>query len=169
MYALALRVVKDLHDQGLEPAITAYDNACKLLAMARSKKDCMEPYTQILAKVKFLLDRFHRDNHVWCLENMPEVDPETPSNAELLANVNTQACEQLNSWLTEHTLPACGMTAGRFAIYWWVMFREHNAWLMESAAAKRRLYARGHMKEDPDKVRRHPKAGRKATKQADSQ
>ena len=161
VYALALRVTKAILAADLKVAVVAYDNACKLLAMARSKKACSPPETGLLALVRFLLDRFHRDNHHWCLKNMPEVDPETPENRKLLENVNTQGCEQLNNWISDHTRPACGMSESRFAIYWWVMFREHNCWLSDQSAALRRRFARDHMQHDPDKVRRDPRSSRK--------
>ena len=141
--------------------MVAYDNACKLSAMATSKAKASPPYTELLSATRFLLDRFHRDNHKWCLTHMPSVDPERPENKKLLENVNTEACEQYNSWISDHTRPACGMSEARFAIYWWVMFLEHNAWLTSQAAAQRRRYARGHMQHDPDKVRRDPRSSRK--------
>ena len=50
-----------------------------------------------------LLDNFHRDNHTWCLRYLPEVHPKQPVNADLLAGKNTQACEQLNSGISQRT------------------------------------------------------------------
>ena len=98
---------------------------------------------------------------------MPEVDPENLENLYPLANA--EACEQYNRWMSEHTRSACGMKYGRFRIYWWAMFHEHNEWVLKNAAARRRRFARGYMAHDPDKVRRHPRSGRVADMSGDAQ
>ena len=47
--------------------------------------------------------QIRREIVCWCLKHMPEVDPKTPSNQELLHAKNTEACEQLNSWIHYRT------------------------------------------------------------------
>ena len=69
---------------------------------------------------------------------MPEIDLDAPANQELLAGRNTQACEQLNAWISEHTRASREMGHGHFYVYWNVLFHTHNRWLMEQAAARRR-------------------------------
>ena len=81
------------------------------------------------------MDGFHKANHVWCLNHLPEVNPDTEENAQLLAGKNTEACEQLNSWINERTAPAREMTPGHFGVYWWALFTEHNNWLGQQASA----------------------------------
>ena len=132
-----------------------FDLACKLLSVARAKADLFPPLTQEIASLRFLLDGLHRDNHTWCLENLPEVDPEREENLKHREGFNTIACEEYNSWINERTLPATEMTAAHDNIYWWSLFHDHNQWLEEQAAAKRRRYARGNMTHDPDIPRTH--------------
>ena len=49
---------------------------------------------------------------------MPEVDPEREENMHLVEDVNTQAAEELNSWINERTLPAAEMTFAHYHVYW---------------------------------------------------
>ena len=64
----------------------AYNNACTLLALSRREAQGFLPWTQsLLQEIRMVLDRFHRANHTWCLRALPEVDPDPPGNAELLA------------------------------------------------------------------------------------
>ena len=98
VYIFALQLHRDASELGFPIKCIGYDNACKLLAMARMKAEACPPWTQSLAQeLQFVSDRFHRDNHTWCLNHMSEVDPLQPKNAKLLANKNTEAAEQLNS------------------------------------------------------------------------
>ena len=120
--------------------------------MARMKAQDFPPWTQtFVEEVSIVLDRFHRDNHTWCLTHMPEVDPLQPANTELLANTNTEACEQLNSWISGRTASGLEMTGGHFAVYWWALFDTHNEWLDHQAKCKRRRFASGGQGRDPDK------------------
>eukprot|EP00972_Heterocapsa_arctica_P083062 12238549-Heterocapsa_arctica.AAC.1 len=69
---------------------------------------------------------------------MPEVSPDTDEVAGLLQEQNTQACEQLNAWISRHTLSGLEMPPGKFYIYWWALFAEHNAWLEKQGSRERR-------------------------------
>ena len=102
-----------------------------------------------------VLDNFHRSKHTWCLERMPEVDPTTTENKDILEAKNTEACEQLNSWISGRTSSGLEMTRGHFLIYWWALFDAHNEWLEKLASCLRRRYARGGMAHDPDQPRSH--------------
>ena len=66
---------------------------------------------------------------------------------------NTEACEQLNSWITGRTKSSLEMPPGRFAIYWRTLFQQHNVWLEAEADCLRRRFAKGKMQHDPDKTR----------------
>ena len=151
VYALLYQVVAAFHESGLTLHAVAYDNACKLLHVMRAKRDDNPPVTRIIALLRCLLDAFHRGNHTWCLEHLPEVDPERPENAHIFEDVNTEACEQLNSWINGRTLPALEFPPGQFLIYWWALFDFRNAHLLQLAAAKRRRFAAGALKHDPDR------------------
>ena len=134
-----------------------YDNACKLRARANAKSRAFCPLTELFAAVRMVLDNFHRDNHTWCLERMPEIDPQTEENQELLAGRNTEACEQLNSWITNRTASSLAMGRGHFFVYWAAQFADHNDWIEEIAAARRHRFAMGARKQDPDQARQSKK------------
>ena len=103
-----------------------YDNACKLLALARAKKDLHPPLTTVFSSLKILLDQFHRNNHVWCLENLLEVDCQSAANRDFVDGVNSQACEEMNSFINDRTVPSLEMTKGRYYVYWYALFRLKN-------------------------------------------
>ena len=88
---------------------------------------------------------------------MPEVDPLQPENAKLLANKNTEAAEQLNSWMSGRTASGLEMTRGHFAVYWWALFDAHNEWLEGKAACSRRHFASSGQGRDPDKPKMRKK------------
>ena len=139
VYLFFLRLMIDLSSKGGKLQGIGYDNACKLLAFARQQRAGRPPFTgQFVDEILFFLDKFHKDNHTWCLKNMPEVNPESPEVAALIQHRNTEACEQLNAWISCHTLSALEMQPGAFAIYWWSLFEEHNAWVRRLAQANER-------------------------------
>lgn len=151
VYLFLLQLYKDLHALEVLVRAIGYDNACKLRSLALAKADACKPWTEAFAKdVAMILDRFHKKNHTWCLKNMPEVDPSNPANAPLVAGKNTEACEELNSWISVRTRCSLEMSEGRFGVYWCVQFEEHNKWLEEQVQAKRRRYALGALSRDPD-------------------
>eukprot|EP00973_Karenia_brevis_P091650 12408507-Karenia_brevis.AAC.1 len=63
---------------------------------------------------------------------------------------NSEACEQLNAWISKRSHTALERTHGRYLLFWWILFIEHKEDLEEQAAALRRRYARGGMKHNPD-------------------
>ena len=130
VYALLLRVYKALEAANVPVRVVFYDVACKLYAVAQGKKNSFPPLTEQVAGLKYLLDGFHRDNHVWCLQHMPHVDPERPENQEWRRHTNSEAAEQLNSWISGRAVAATEMTYARYFVYWHALFREHNAWLV---------------------------------------
>ena len=153
VYAMLLRLVGKLHVRGYAPQAIFYDNACKLLSMARAKRHCYPPLTEIFAELTILLDQFHRDNHSWCLQHLPEVDCRRPEAKQYTDGVDTQACEQLNSFISDCTTPALEMTQGRYFLWWTALFRLKNAWALSERSKARARFARGYMKHDPDTVR----------------
>eukprot|EP00438_Fugacium_kawagutii_P018596 Skav209998 [mRNA] locus=scaffold3061:91012:91926:+ [translate_table: standard] len=154
VYVFLLQLVKDMKERGVTISAIAYDNACKLWKRAQKEKDTRPPWSLSLAKTALVLDHFHKKNHTWCLKNLPQVNPDTVANMALLRNKNTEACEQLNSWITGRTRSSLEMPPGRFAIYWWTLFQEHNEWLESEAGCLRRRFAKGKMQHDPDQSRR---------------
>ena len=153
VYAMLLLLVGRLKQRGFEPKAIFYDNACKLLAVARAKRSCYPPLTELFADIKILLDKLHRGNHTWCLENLPEVDCCRPEMKQYTDGVDTQACEQLNSFISDCTPPALEMKQGRYLVWWSSLFRLKNDRTFSEREKARARFARGHMKNDPDKVR----------------
>ena len=132
-----------------------YDKACKLLAVARAKKDLHPPWTTVFVLLKILLDQFHRNNHAWCLENLPEVDCQSAANRDFVDGVNSQACEEMNNFINDRTVPSLEMTKGRYYVYWYALFRMKNARTLAQRCLARQRYLRGFMRQDPDKVAQH--------------
>ena len=152
VYMFVLRLHRAACDLGLTLRCIGYDNACKLLALARAKRNEFVPWTEsLVGEVRMVLDKFHRSNHTWCLRELPEVDPCRPENADLVAEKNTQACEQLNSWIRGRTSSGLEMARGHCSVDWWGLFERHNDWVEEGAACNRRRFAKGGMARDPDK------------------
>ena len=150
VYAMLLRLVGKLKVRGYDAEAIFYDNACKLLAVARAKRGCYLPLTEYFAELTILLDKLHRDNHTWCLEHLPEVDCRRPEVSRFTDGVDTQACEQFNSFIQDLTPPALEMTEGRYWIWWSAIFRLKNQWTLSERSKLRARYARGHMKHNPD-------------------
>ena len=80
------------------PTVLAYDDACHLLKFLKGAKRCSSRFTAwLLAKVKFVVDRFHWPNHKdekFCALN---VNPK--KCAELGPSTNTEAAEESFAWL----------------------------------------------------------------------
>ena len=103
VYVFLLQFLKDMQTRGVSISCVAYDNACKLWKTVQEKKDSRPPWSTNFSQIGLVLDHFHKRNHTWCLKNLPQTNPDTPQNAALLKNKNTEACEQLNSWITGRT------------------------------------------------------------------
>jgi hypothetical protein len=154
VYIFVLQLCKDLKSLEIVVRAIGYDNACKLLAFAESVQDCKPPWTRQMANdIAHILDRFHRRNHTWCLNNRPSVDPLQPSNQQFVGQKNTPACEQLNSWISGRPSSSLELGPGKFGVYWWALFTAKNQWLEASAAADRSRYQKGCRRHDPDKPR----------------
>ena len=153
VYAMLLRLVAKFKVHGHDVQAIIYDNACKLLAVARSKRECFPPLTEVFAALPIILDKLHRDNHKWCLKHLPEVDCKSDENLRFVEGVDTQAAEQLNSFINDRTPPALEMTRGRYSVWWHALFRLRNGRMLSDRANLRARFARGHMKHDPDVVR----------------
>jgi len=94
VYMFLLQLSKDLSELNVVVRAVGYDNGCKLLAFAERLQVSYAPWTEkMAAEIAYILDRFHRRNHTWCLENRPSVDPANPDNAKFVEGKNTEACE----------------------------------------------------------------------------
>lgn len=104
VYVFLVQFVKDMADRGVTVTTIGCDNACKLWKCAQKQEDYNRPpYSTALTNVALVLDHFHKRNHTWRLKNLPEVNPDTAGNAALLQNKNTEAFEQLSSWISGRT------------------------------------------------------------------
>jgi len=157
VYAILLRLVAKFKARGHDVQAIIYDNACKLLAVALAKRQCFPPLTELFATLAIILDGLHRDNHKWCLKNLPQVDCKSDENQRFTKGVDSQACEQLNSFISDRTPPSLEMTQGRFLLWWNIIFRLRNARILSERAKLRARFARGYIKHDPDGVRQSAK------------
>ena len=66
-----------------------------------------------------------QSNKHFYLVHMPEVKPEIEGRLRI-AWQYTQACEHLNFRNSKHTLNSLEMRPGKFGIYWWALFADHN-------------------------------------------
>ena len=85
----------------------------KLLAVAGAKQQLYPLYTELFAQLRTLLDKPHRNNHFWCLKNLAEVECQSESNKQWVGGVNSQACEDMNSFINDRMVPSLEMTKGR--------------------------------------------------------
>ena len=114
--------MKDLRDKGKLVEAVFYDNVCKLLTVARAKQNLSPLCTTIFADLKILLGQTHRNNQVWCLKNLPELDWQSEVNEKWVDGVISQACEEMNSFTNDRTVPSLEMTKGRNYVYWHASF-----------------------------------------------
>ena len=94
-----------------------YNNACKFLVLVRTKKILLPPPAIRLAFLKILLDSLRRNIYVWCLKNLPEVDCQREANQQWVDGANSQACEDMNSFIHDRTVPSVEMTKGRIYVF----------------------------------------------------
>ena len=72
VYTFVLDLFREFAARNVRVNAVGYDNACRLLSMAQSCQDLAPPWTYSLSLVRIVLDRFHRGNHQWCLQNVPQ-------------------------------------------------------------------------------------------------
>ena len=136
-FLLLMRVLEPLADSGIPAKAILYDWACKLLRFVRRRKDACPPWSQLVAELPIILDRFHGDNHVWCLRELPAVDPFTERSEALLAGVQLEdACEQCNAFVTPraHPLHPKEFNQGEYVAFWRQLFMARNRHLVRQAA-----------------------------------
>ena len=87
------------------------------------------------------------------MTNRPSVDPANPDNAKFVEGKNTEACEQLNSWISKRTDSVLELTPGKFGVFWWSLFADKNKWTETTAKAARSGFAKGCRKDNPDELK----------------
>ena len=119
---------------GKQPDVVFFDNACALLRFARNPKRAdRTAITKIIRDLHFILDIWHRANHVKCLQDpvlSAEIDPRHANNEDLRGVVNTEACEQAFSFLDRYTYMTYSMGAGLFHVYVYLLLDMENSKLM---------------------------------------
>ncbi|CAF4273840.1 unnamed protein product [Rotaria socialis] len=108
---------------GVIPKTAVYDDGCHLIEYLHNhigKDLTATPAAKELAKVKFSVDRTHFRNHVgsWCRLNM------NPNDNPL--NVNTQAAEQLFSWLKGYATIISSLGWRRASMFLLILFHHKN-------------------------------------------
>ena len=119
---------------GKQPDVVFFDNACALLRFARNQKRAdRTPVARVMRALHYMLDIWHRDDHVKCLEDpvlAAELDPRHEDNEGLRRAVNTEACEQAFSFIDRCTYMTYGMGAGLFHVYVYLLLDMENAKLV---------------------------------------
>ena len=85
-------------------------------------------------------------------EELSEVDCQSEANEQWVDGVNSQACEEMNSFINDRTVPSLEMTKGRYYVYWYALFRLKNERTTEQRGYARQRFRRGHIRQDPDIV-----------------
>ena len=120
---------------GKQPDVVFFDNACALLRFARNPRRAERTeVTRIVRDLHFILDIWHRDNHVRCLQDpvlAAEIDPRHEANEPLRGLVNTEACEQAFSFIDRYTYMTYSMGAGLFHVYAYLLLDMENSKLMK--------------------------------------
>ena len=83
----------------------------------RTKKILLPSPAIRLAFLKILLDELRRNIDVWCLKNLPEVDCQREANQQWVDDANSQACEDMNSFINDRTVPSLELTKGRISVF----------------------------------------------------
>ena len=112
VYVFLLQFLKDMQTRGVSISCVAYDNACKLWKTVQLFTNWVGSGPLPQAQSYVVLE-----------ESSP--NPDTPQDAALLQNKNTEACEQLNSWITGRTkssldaLPFIGAPCSSSTMFGW--------------------------------------------------
>ena len=116
---------------GKLPDVVFMDNACTLRKYARNlRRATRTRITEVLAKLRYMLDIWHVSNHHACLvapEEAAELDPRLPANDHLRRAVNTEACEQAFSFLDRVTYVSYCMGPGLFHLYGYLIMDMENS------------------------------------------
>ncbi|CAF3182931.1 unnamed protein product [Rotaria socialis] len=110
---------------GVVPKTAVYDDGCHLIEYLHKHigKDLAETYAaKALSQIKFSVDRTYFRNHVgsWCRANM------NPDKNPLLENINTQAAEQLFSWLKGYASIISSLGWKRASMFLLIIFHHKN-------------------------------------------
>ena len=103
VYVARAEVMAVLIDGRRLPLAIFYDDACALKSFARNaERASLSPVAKSLADMKYLLDIWHRWNHLRasgsCLHDAEvarEIDPYLKNNKQIARKYNTEACEQV--------------------------------------------------------------------------
>ena len=105
-----------------DDAIFVYDDACHLDRFKRNPKRAnINETTKIVAKIECWIDRMHARNHkTECQEKYSSY------RAKSLQGVDTEACEQLFSWLSSYRFIVKHMNRHRFLFFIWFLLWQRN-------------------------------------------
>jgi hypothetical protein len=128
---------------GVVPKAAVYDDGCHLIKYLHrhiGKDLTATNAAKALAEVKFSVDRIHFRNHVgsWCRANMnPDDNPrmlilvskfvfDTLTPLSVLQGVNTEAAEQLFSWLKGYASIISSLGWKRASMFLLIIFHQKN-------------------------------------------
>jgi hypothetical protein len=148
VYFLLAEIVLTLGSAGIVLAGVFYDNACALLRYVRRPwRRRASSVAEAVAKLPLVVDRLHYKNHTGCKpggrDPLPEVDPE---GHWFMEGIDSIACEQFFSWLTNLTYNLMHMRRGTFRMYLTLLFHAYNMDRLEKM--KRKKETRGGEEDD---------------------
>ena len=115
---------------GRIPDVIFNDNGCTLRQYAINVVRAARTYvTRAMAKLHYMIDIWHVSNHSACLVDPASraiLDPRHTDNAAKRAAVNTEACEQVFSFVDQVTYVAFQMGPGMFHTYAYLLFDLEN-------------------------------------------
>ena len=105
----------------VEDMVIVYDDACHLKKFA-IKRPNLSDTSKYMSECDIYCDRLHFSNHVdkWCHDHC------NPSDCDKLKGVNTEACEQIFSWLSRYAYITRYMNRYRFFFFILDMADLHN-------------------------------------------
>ena len=142
VYVALAEVMDVLLENQRVPLAIFYDNACALRAFARNQKRiALSPVARWLGACKYLLDIWHRWNHLRaagaCLKDAvlaEEIDPYHEHNRPLARKYNTEACEQAFSWMDQFCPYLLEMGPGSFVAHLTMMMDRRNCAIVRMRA-----------------------------------
>lgn len=108
-----------------------YDDACHLKKFAM-KRNAMSEVSMYLSKADIFCDRLHFQNHIdsWCRKNC------NPDDCNKLKHVNTEACEQIFSWMSKYAYMSRYMNRHRFFFFLLDLCDIHNYMIEKRSVTK---------------------------------
>lgn len=127
VYIVLARLVAAIQENnGRLPAVVFFDNACALWRYAtNAKRKDRTAISRTMAFPHYMLDIWHVYNQTARLADEASarvLDPRHEDNRELREHVNTEACQQVFSFVDRISYIGMNMGPGTFAVFLYLLF-----------------------------------------------